>query len=296
MIRLVADTNVYVSAAISPRSAAARLIDAARRGKAGLIMCGALYDEMVEVLEREKFRRWITLDEAHDFVAAMALLAEWVDDRAPELIPQVCSDPDDNFLVALCQDAHTSILVSGDGGVQEIMYPNIEIYSPAAALDLLEYRHEWGEGLIPADPRRSQLAVEAEGSVALISVYATFSGIFQRVTDLDEARQILGFVTVPSAIPNFIADFDHVREMIKDRGLGTRPEFASPSVAYLKLPPDPGVTLLAQGQVELPADTIYATLLRCPDLADPPGMRFDHWRVFGIGGQWPIERIPPRPV
>ncbi len=46
-----------------------KLIEAAQRGELVLIMCEALYTEMQEVLERDKFRRWITLDECADFLA-----------------------------------------------------------------------------------------------------------------------------------------------------------------------------------------------------------------------------------
>ena len=48
----------------------------------------------------------------------MALLADWVDDRPANDLPQACEDPDDNYLIALCQDADTGILVSGDGAVR----------------------------------------------------------------------------------------------------------------------------------------------------------------------------------
>src|ERR1700754_4968510 len=151
MLRLVLDTNVYVSAALSPGGSSMALIKAAQRGEASLIMCEALHAELEETLEREKFRRWITLDEAADFIAAVTLLAEWADNRPPAEIPKVCGDPDDDYLIALCQDADTGILVSGDGAVRRIEYPNILVYSPPEALDLLAFRHEWGEGYIPSD-------------------------------------------------------------------------------------------------------------------------------------------------
>lgn len=272
-----------------------KIVEAAMQGQVALVVCGRLMDEVSDVLEREKFRRWITVDDARDFVAAIELLADWVDDRPEAEIPKVCTDPDDDYLVALCQDADTSVLVSGDRAVRNIRYPNIQTYTAAEALDLLDYRHKWGEGFLPADPSGSRLAIEAEGSTALITVYSAFTAIFEHAANQAEAEQLLGFVTVPSAVPEFLAAFDQVREMLADRGVGSRPIFASPDVAYLKLPPNPGETLIAQGELQLPDDTIYATLQRCPDLPNPPELDVDHWRVFGVGGPWPIERIPPRP-
>ena len=170
------------------------------------------------------------------------------------------------------------------------------IYSPAQALDLLAFRHEWGEGYIPGDPELSMLQMEAEGSTALIAVYTTFAAIFEHTTDMDEARQLLQFVTVPTAIEPFIAEFDTVRTNLRDRGLGTRPYFVSPEVAYVKLPPDPKIALVSTAEKALPPGTIFATMQRCPDLEDVPEAPFDHWRVFGLGGPWPIEQIAPRLV
>lgn len=295
MLRVVADTNLYVSAAISPHGTSSRIIECAQRGEITLVMCGALCDEIQEVLARDKFRRWITVDEASEFVDAVVLLAEWVDDRPADEVPQVCDDPDDNFLIALYQDGNAELLVSGDDAVQRIEYPNVHIYSPAKALSAIAYRHEWGEGLVPGDFEAAWRHVEAEGSAALINVYSTFSSIVKEARDPAEAAELLGFVTVPSAVGPFVDGLEWLRAQLAVRGLATRPWFASPDVAYLKLPPDPGVRLRVTQPVQLPDDTIFATLQRCPDLTDPRGMGFDHWRVFGIGGAWPLEQIPPRP-
>lgn len=276
-----------------------KLIEAARRGEVALIMCEALYTETEETLEREKFRRWITLDEAADFLAGVALIADWVEDRPVAEIPLVCDDPDDNYLVALCQDADTGILVSGDNAVRRIVYPNIQPYSPADALELLAFRHEWGEGYVPGNPSAAMLQVAAEGSAALLNAYLAFAAIFDEATDNRElAEYALNLVAVPSAVQPFLDGFDQVREMLADRGLGTRPVFMSPEVAYLKLPPNPGVHLVSLGSHPLPPDTIYCTLQRCPDLPNTPELESaDHWRVFGLGDHpWPLEEIPPRPT
>ncbi len=72
----------------------------------------------------------------------------------------------------------------------------------------------------------------------------------------------------------------------------------SPEVAYLKLPPDPGVHLIAPAKTPLPADTLYCTLQRCPDLPTTPELEgADYWRLFSIGPEpCPLDEIPPRPV
>ena len=272
------------------------LIEAALRGEVALVMCDALHGEIAETLEREKFRRWMTLDEAADFLDAVTLLVEWVDDRPQAEIPRVCEDPDDDFLIALCQDSDTAILVSGDRGVRRVQYPNIITYTPAEARELLAFRHEWGEGYIPSDLETSRRQIEAEGSTALITAYVSFAAVFEHARNLEDAEHFLQFVAVPSAVDPFVARFDEVRGMLQDRGLGTRPFFVSPEVAYVKLPPNPGVHLVSTGgDRPLPPGTIFATLQRCPDLPDDEDIEIDHWRVFGIGQPWPLDQIPPRP-
>lgn len=299
MIRFVLDANVYISAAISPAGSAMKLVEAAQRGEIRSILCENLYVEIEEALERDKFRRWITLDEATDFLAAIALVADWVEDRPADEIPAVCDDPDDNYLIALCQDADTTILVSGDSAVRRVVYPNIQPYSPTEALELLAFRHDWGDGFIPGNPSASMLQIAAEGSAALINVFSAFSAIFEHAGD-DRvfAEYALNLVCVPTAVQPFLDEFDRTREMLKDRGLGTRPGFMSPEVAYLKLPPDPGIHLVSTGNLVLPPETIYCTLQRCPDLPNTPELEgADYWRVFGLGERpWPVEQIEPRPT
>lgn len=272
------------------------LIAAAERGEITLIMSNALHAEITETLSREKFRRWVTLAEAESFVAAVALLAEWVDDRPAMEIPAVCSDPDDDYLIALCQDAEAAMLVSGDDGVQKVSYPNVHIYSPAKALNVLAYRHEWGEGYLPGTAEQSLLQADAEGSGALLAVWSAFCAILENADSRELAEYLFNFVVVPECVPRFLAQLDEVREAVKDRGLGTRPFYASPEVAYLKLPPDPGEHIYTFAEVALPEGTIFATLQRCLDLPNTPDLPADHWRVFAIGDALPLEQIPPRPA
>jgi putative PIN family toxin of toxin-antitoxin system len=295
MLRVVADANTYISAAISPNGNCRRIIDAAQRGEITLVMNEALADEITEVLARDKFRRWLTEDEAADYVDALVLLADWAPDRPAEELPLVCADPDDNYLIALCEDADVDLLVSGDTAVLRITHPNVHIYTPADAVEAIAFRHEWGEGLVPSNKDAIWRHVEAEGNAALINVYSAFHAIFTHA-DQTEAAELLQFVTVPSTVTRFVAAFEQVRDEICRRGLSTRPWFAAPEVAYLKLPPDPNVTVLITTATPLPADTIHATLVRCPQIPDLSALKFDHWRVFAVGSAVPPERIPPNPA
>jgi predicted nucleic acid-binding protein len=88
----VADINVLVAAAITPRGFCGRLLEAAIDGRWQLVtspMLLALLAELEEVLSRDKFRRWLSVDEAAQFVADIKVLADIVSD------PPVGSSPGD---------------------------------------------------------------------------------------------------------------------------------------------------------------------------------------------------------
>jgi putative PIN family toxin of toxin-antitoxin system len=111
--KAVADTNVWVPAAISPAGVCGRLLQAAIDGRWRAIVSPLLLAELDEVLARPKFRRWLTVDEAHQFVADLRVIADEVDDPTEEPV-QRSADPDDDYLVALAGITHADALISGD--------------------------------------------------------------------------------------------------------------------------------------------------------------------------------------
>lgn len=285
------DTNTYISAAISPSGTCAQLVELARQGRVRLVVSPHLLDELETRLAREKFRRWLTLDDVRVFVDALTLLADMVDDRPENETPHVCTDPDDNFLVALFQDAQAAILVSGDGAVLAIKYPGLDVRRPAEALAALDFHHEWGENVLEETLDRAEAQIEAEGNWGVLEAFRAFS----EVVDHEQAYELLQYVVVPETLEAFRRGLDQIREEVTTRAVGTRPEYASPEVAYLKLLPDPGTVVRAVGPMQIPDGTIYATMQRCPDVPSTPGIEADHWRVFAIGGTVPPEQIRPRP-
>lgn len=289
---LLLDTNALISAALTPLGPSAKLIDLARQGKVSLVMSARLCQELETRLEREKFRRWLTLEDAQEFVDALILLADWFPDRPLAEVPLVCDDPDDNFLVALFQEPEATLLVSGDKAVLRISYPDVDVRLPADALKALRSSHKWGEGFLEGSVERSIAQADAEGNRGILSCYTTFAAA---VCEPD-VHDLLPHLVVPETLAEFFKGLSWIKAQIEGRGMATRPIYASPEVAYIKLPPDPGVNLRAIADVQLPEDTIFATMQRCPDLKDHPRTGFDNWRVFGIGAPVKAEHIPPRPL
>lgn len=131
MPRAVLDPGVLVSALITPTGNAAKVLRAAREGDFDLLVSRLLLDELESVLRRDKFRRYLDLD---DVAAGIRLLldeGQLVPDP-PGPPPVRCADPDDDYLIALAHRQEAA-LVSGDGHLLALA-GSIPVFSPSEFL------------------------------------------------------------------------------------------------------------------------------------------------------------------
>jgi putative PIN family toxin of toxin-antitoxin system len=117
--RAVLDTNVLVSALVSPGGASAQLLFELRGGAFELKVSPLLLAELSEVLRREKFRRYVAEDEADAYVELIRREGQALDDPPPGLSP-LSADPDDEFLIDLARAAKADVLVSGDAHLLDL--------------------------------------------------------------------------------------------------------------------------------------------------------------------------------
>lgn len=137
MLRVVVDPGVCVSAVITPAGAPAKVLDAARNERLDLIVSPRLLAELAGVLEREKFRDYLTLEEAREYVDGLAVLAETVSDA--ERPPRISRDPNDDYLIALAQGANATIIVSGDADLLAVDLPGLRVLTPHEFVNSLEH-------------------------------------------------------------------------------------------------------------------------------------------------------------
>jgi uncharacterized protein len=135
LTRAVLDPNVLVAAAISPAGTAAACLRALEEGRYELIASPALLAELSGVLRREKFRAFLTAEQADRYVEALARDVTVVGDPAQR--PAVSRDSGDDYLVALARVADAHVLVSGDSDLLDLELADLRIESPAAFLELL---------------------------------------------------------------------------------------------------------------------------------------------------------------
>jgi putative PIN family toxin of toxin-antitoxin system len=133
--RAVLDTNVLVSALISPGGPSAALVLELRAGAFELVACPMLLAELRDVLGRDKFRRYVTEVEAVAYVDLIRHEATILDHPAPGARP-LSADPDDEYLVDLARAAAADVLVSGDAHLLDLR-DRLPVMTPAQFLATL---------------------------------------------------------------------------------------------------------------------------------------------------------------
>jgi putative PIN family toxin of toxin-antitoxin system len=136
VLRAVLDAGVLVAAAITPNGVCGRLLRAVAAGRVAMLACPLLIAELSDVLQRPKFRRYLSTDEARRFVEAVEAVAEL---RPDPTVPRgLTPDPDDDYLVALARTGGAAYLVSGDPHLTEMEHPTPPVITPARFLALLD--------------------------------------------------------------------------------------------------------------------------------------------------------------
>jgi putative PIN family toxin of toxin-antitoxin system len=134
--RIVLDTNVFVAAVTSREGVSARLLLGALAGRFRLVASPLLLAELEDVLCRPKFRRYLSIEDAHLFVSTIRELAVIVDDP-PEEDDPITGDPDDDFLVLLAEVAGADVLVSGDPDLTAVQRPGLVVMTPRTFLETM---------------------------------------------------------------------------------------------------------------------------------------------------------------
>ena len=130
-MRSVFDNNVLVSAALLagvPRQAFDKLLDN------GMVLISVpVLLELAEVLNREKFDKYVTHDERMRFMVGFLRVAEMIE--TGETIA-VCRDPKDDKLLELAVSGNADFLVTGDKDLLVLNpFRGVEIITPRKFLD-----------------------------------------------------------------------------------------------------------------------------------------------------------------
>jgi uncharacterized protein len=109
-MRYIFDTNVFVSVLLFKNSNPAKAFYYVLKNEE-ILLSFELLDELNEVLSRQKFNRYVTMEERQEFVTTLiqrATLIEIVDEV------QECRDPKDNKILELALSGKAQYIISGD--------------------------------------------------------------------------------------------------------------------------------------------------------------------------------------
>jgi uncharacterized protein len=126
-LRAVLDTNVLVSAVLLSESPARRAFDRAfEQGEVPLSL--PVLVELYEVLGREKFRRYISEEDARAFLSAFVRKARWVE---IDVSIRACRDPKDDKLLEVAVSGFATHLVTRDKDLLSLgSFRGVKIVTP----------------------------------------------------------------------------------------------------------------------------------------------------------------------
>ena len=130
-MRVVVDTNVWVSRLLLAGSVPARAVDKAL-AQFEVVVSEASVEELADVLSREKFDRYVSLQDRQEFIRRLFQLTTPV-----SVLSEIsdCKDPKDNHILALALDSESDWIVTGDEDLLAMTpWRGIKIVAPGALL------------------------------------------------------------------------------------------------------------------------------------------------------------------
>ena len=124
-IRIVIDTNVWISFLIGKTLGG--LTEAIIRDDLVILFSRELFDEVIEVLQRRKFRKYFSKEDIQELISLFHSKVEWVEIKESF---DDCRDAKDNFLLDLSVSGKADYLITGDDDLLVLNpYRNTKIIS-----------------------------------------------------------------------------------------------------------------------------------------------------------------------
>jgi len=135
--RFVFDTNTLVSAALFEGGVPDRALRRAL-AEGTVLLSQPTFEEIDDVLAREKFEKYLTLDERATFVEALVDRCEFA---APSVSVTACRDPRDDKFLSLAVSENAACIVSGDNDLLVLTpFQGIPIMQPVDFLKWNGYK------------------------------------------------------------------------------------------------------------------------------------------------------------
>ncbi len=138
--RVVLDTNVWISAALSPEGTPAKLVTSVLEHSRPVFSI-ATFGELEQRLWKPKFDRYLSMERRNAILHDLGAASEWFE-PSPEVSAQRYSrDPDDDKFLWLALGCGATCLVSGDEDLLTLPpFERLIVLTPAQALASLPRR------------------------------------------------------------------------------------------------------------------------------------------------------------
>ena len=130
--RLVAHTNVLISAALRANTPPRQTLDVVRTAGGVLLFSDETFTEVHDRLAKPKFDRYVTRENRAAFLGHLVAVSEWVSISQAKL---GCREPDDDKLLETALAGDATCLVTGDRDLLD-MHPfrGVPILDPVTFL------------------------------------------------------------------------------------------------------------------------------------------------------------------
>lgn len=111
-MKVIVHTNIIISGLISNNSYPAQIVDGIFEYKFDVCISQAVFDEYLNVLQREKFQKY------RNFFFNARLMIEFLSEKAlffePTTKINILKDPDDNKFLELAMESNADYLITGN--------------------------------------------------------------------------------------------------------------------------------------------------------------------------------------
>lgn len=138
MPKAVLDTNILVSAFITPRGTPAKIIQAWRAEQFDLVTSPLILEELHEALSRPKLQRryHLSSEDIRDYVTLLVHAAVVV--PGTRSVSVSIRDPDDSMILAAAIESEADYLVTGDKELLHLKrFHSVHIITPTAFLRMM---------------------------------------------------------------------------------------------------------------------------------------------------------------
>ncbi|MCD4739343.1 MAG: putative toxin-antitoxin system toxin component, PIN family [Anaerolineae bacterium] len=126
-IRIVIDTNIWIGFLIGKTLSG--LSETIVNDKIRILFSAELFDELVEVLQRPKFRKYFSPEDITELIALLHFKTEQIEISEHF---RACRDPKDNFLLDLSVSGNADYLITGDD--------DLLVLNPFRGVEIINYR------------------------------------------------------------------------------------------------------------------------------------------------------------